>query len=304
MGWRWPWRRRASVDVRRGALIAAPAHQVWELVSDSRLFERTAARGHLWTFVVPGTPAGFVGERRVTLTRSGDDQITATLVERIAMEDGRQVVTRNLVNGIEMTTTVEPRGSTSCELSYVLGATDPADEPLAAASLDARLARMSAHVAGEPPSAGRSDVPVLDHVEVRAVRVVVVGTVLAPPAEVWTAVRTAGGVLVELAEPDGACVTTVPGTPAGEVGEQICIVAFDPPFVQVLEVVAQEVGRSLTVRYRTAPTQVDRTVSLTPSAAGTDVTITIDFVAPVADLASQEARMRDVAETFLRCCQR
>ncbi|KQR11750.1 hypothetical protein ASF78_10975 [Cellulomonas sp. Leaf334] len=290
------------MEVRRGSLISAPAHQVWELVGDATLFARTAGPEHLWTFVVPGTPAGFVGERRVTLTRVRDDQVAATLVERIDMVHGRQVATRNLINGMELTTVVEERGPSSCQLTYVLR-TAPADESLAAASLDARLARVSAYVAGEPPPSGRPEVPLPDPVDVQMGQVVVVGTVSAPPAEVWATVRTAGGALAELARPEAATVVTVPGTPAGEVGERICIVAFDPPFVQVLEVVAQDVGRSVTVRYLTAPTTAARTVALMPSALGTQVAITIDFVAPGAELADHERRMRRVAETFLRCYQ-
>lgn len=311
MGRTW-WQRRGrgtgAMVVDRRALISAPASEVWELVSDAALFARTAAAEHLWTFVVPGTPAGFVGERRVTLARADDDRISATLVERVDMEAGRSVVSRNLTNGIEMTSIIEPLGPSSCELTYRVRATVPKDEleahvSLASASLDARLERMSAHVAGVP---ARSEHPARrdhDHVQQAAGRAVAVGTVAAPPAEVWPAVRTTGVDLLDATGQGAASVVALPDTPVGEVGEQICIVASDPPFVQVLEVVAQDVGRSVTVRYLTAPTRVDRTVTLAPSSAGTDVTVSIDFVAPAAEIHEHEARMRVVAETFLRCFQ-
>jgi len=281
---------------------------VWELVSDSELFARTAAADHLWTFVVPGTPVGLVGERRISLSGGRGRPISGAIVERIAMDPGRRLVTRGLKTEVEVTTTVEPLNSGICVLTYGVrgpsrfGRLDEHRETVAR-SLDRRLLRMSAYVTGQaiPPDEPQVWSPDLsDHLPGR---VVVTGTVSAPPGVVWSAARIAGGSVVDRAAPRSATVATIPGTPAGEVGEQICIASYDPPFVEVIEVTAQEAGRSLAVRYLTAATPVDKTVTLTPNGDGTDVTITIEFVAVPERLADQTARMRHVADVFLRSYQ-
>jgi hypothetical protein len=295
-------------DVVRGAVIHAPAAAVWDLVSDTDQFHRTATADHLWTFVAPGSPVGQVGERRVSLSRAPDGQVTAALVERTELIPGRRLVTKALTTSLTTTTTVEPRGDGACELTFRGRTVAPSVGPDAhltavVGAFDRRLARVSAVATGQAlPVAPAPHAPP-DTSDWTAHRITERGVVMAPPSRVWPVVRLTGGRL----RPDerGAMVVaTVPGTPQGRVGELLCTIGVDPPTVDVQEVVLDEVDRTFGVRYVSAATPVTRTVTLVPRTRGTEVSIEIEFrLPPSASPRTQAKHFRRAARTFLQCYQ-
>ena len=146
---------------------------------------------------MPGTPSGAVGERRVIISEAGDGRLTVVMTERIDMEPGRRIVNRGLFAGrltgcSVMTTTVEPLGPDSCEVTYAVAGSLPAS--VAEPSVERRLQRIAALATGQEPPAPPAPLPVaVSRSSTRRARRRTSGPIFASPEDVWAALRPHAG---------------------------------------------------------------------------------------------------------------
>ncbi len=260
--------------VRRG--FDRPAAEVWALLPDALL-----GADEMPTFVVPGTAVDDIGEVRCLVRRRGDGALVGSLHELLAIVPGHTRVTREVRQlPLVTTTTVEPTSDTSCEVAVWLtfpSIRKEAEEMRARMAIVPRvqLDELTDRLAGLPPVATRRTQH--DESDLRSAEVHVRDTLPATPADVWAVVRPAENARLDQADPD-AVTFTVPGTPAGEVGEKICLVArWRPPIREaaILEVIAQESGTSFAVRSLSAPHLLAQAVVLKAVPGGTEMTVTV-----------------------------
>lgn len=285
--------------VRR--VVDAPAPDVWALLPDVLLGSDV-----LPTFVVPGTPAGEVGELRCVVTRRSDGALAGTVHELLAIVPGRTRVHSEAqqYQDFVTTTTVEPVSETACEVAVWFTfqtSRKKAETSRRQAEVvpGLHLDRLVDHLAGVP--APPTVLVPHDESDLDGTEIVVSSIVGAPPAEVWAVVRPAEQARLDQDDPD-AVTFTVPGTPAGQVGEQICLVArWRPPVreVAILEVIAQDPGRSFAVRSLSAPHLLAQAVVLDAVPGGTQVTVIVSLQDHGPVLARESARRRAAAAAYL-----
>ncbi|WP_421742991.1 hypothetical protein [Cellulomonas sp.] len=293
--------RLTSVTTVVRRVFDVPAPDVWALLPDVPL-----GPDALPTFVLPGTPEGEVGEVRCVLKRRSDGALAGTLHELLAIAPGHTRVHRETREhqSLVTTTTVQPVSDSSCEVAVWFTfqtSRRKADEMRLRMEVVPRLQldRLSDHLAGTPT--GPALVEPHDESDLDGTELVVSTVVPTNPAAVWAVVRPAEQARLDLDDPD-AVTFTVPGTPQGEVGEQICLVArWRPPVREaaILEVIAQDPGRSFAVRSLSAPHLLAQAVVLKAVPGGTEVTVIVSLQEPARVLAREAAGRRAGAEAYL-----
>ncbi|MBB2923252.1 hypothetical protein [Cellulomonas cellasea] len=292
--------RLTTVTAVARRVLAAPAPDVWALLPEVPLDAAVP------TFVVPGTPVGAVGEVRCVLRWRRDGALVGTLHELLAVVPGHTRVQRERqeLQTLVTTTTVDPLPDGSCRVAVWFAfqtARRGADAARTRMEVVPRrqLALLADRLAGAPA------VPAVlephDESDLDGHELMVSTTVPATPEAVWAVVRPAEAARLDVADPD-AVTFTVPGTPAGEIGEQICVVAtWRPPVREaaVLEVIAQDPGRSFAVRSLSAPHLLAQAVVLEAVPGGTEVTVVVSLQEHAPVLAREAARRWDAAEAYL-----
>ncbi len=298
-------RTLTNVTTSARRVLDAPADAVWALLPDVAYGPDVVA-----TFVVPGTPTGEVGECRCVLTRRPDGALVGVVHELLAIEPGRARVyqERQEHQNLVTTTTVEPASDLSCEVAVWFTfqtSRKAADEMRARAQAIPRgqLDRLADHLAGTPatPAETRSH----DESDLVGGEVLRSAVVDASVEAVWAAVRPAEQARLDTDDP-AAVTFTAPGTPRGEVGEQICmVVTWTPPAreVTMVEVVAEDPGRSFTVRSLSTAHLLTRTVVVKPVAGGTEVSVLLRMLEHEARLKRLLAERSAGVEAYLdRIC--
>ncbi|WP_199422400.1 SRPBCC family protein [Actinotalea solisilvae] len=299
------WQRRGSsprrpdltpvpIVVERALPVAAPAEVALGVLADPASAAFQVSEPGAFGFVVPGTPAGAVGERRVVVVPDPwSHALLGAVSDVVEVVRGRRVVVVPRAAGrpLRRTFAAEPTGPDSCVLRIALDAHAPAagvglmHETLAP-ELEHALAAVAHHLGDGPPPAPPREGVVLRNIrrddEHRAwraaaaprVTVTVHATVVvpAPALRVWLAVTDARHDHWWQPDPD-AVAFTVPGTPPGRPGELRCVVRHGGGGLEatLAETLAVDEGEAFVTRDRGFFSGV-RTTWLEPVAGGTRVT--------------------------------
>ncbi|MBX9244055.1 SRPBCC family protein [Actinotalea ferrariae] len=280
--------------VERALHVAAPAERALAVLADPASTAFTAGEPGGFGFVVPGTPAGAVGERRVVVHPDPwSSALIAAVADVVDVVPGRRVVVlpRGAGRPLRRTMTAEPTGPDSCVLRVALDAFAPASgialmQETLGPELEHALAAVAHHLGVGPPPAPPHESVVLRNIrkddERRAwrsagvprvtVRVHASVDVAAPPLRAWLAVLDARHDHWWQHDPD-AVAFTVPGTPSGQVGELRCVVAHGSSGLEATfaETVAVDEGAAFVTRDRGFFAGV-RTTWVEPATGGTRVT--------------------------------
>ena len=299
--------------------VAAPAEAVMSFIADTRNAALLMDQADGVRVVpVPGTPVGEVGERQVVIVPWPAGYVT-TVREVVARGPERIVTRTSAPSGLLSSFAVEPLGPETCRLFHVRSVAvtaQLADQLRATVPQGVRwaLASIAHHVAGAPavgppPGASTAEDRSRRAAELRALhtRAGVQRTATeasieidAPPPVVWALVSDARH---EPAAPDRADTVcfTVPGTPAGAVGELRCRVhgTAERATAELSELVALDIGRMLATR-QVAPGIHDRvtTVMLEPVGTRSRVTCRVELVDHDPAPAARERRRAEL-EAYL-----
>lgn len=259
--WRDDQRQRAvqrlplvQVRVREQVAVPGSAAEIWRFVSDPGNDGAVIGGSHVRTFVVPGTPAGAVGELRCTVLRRPDGTWAGQLLQVVERVGGVRFAGRALSLGHRHLET-----ATVADGLLTWEAVVETQEPLAGQvedvvrrSVATHLSRIAALLGGEVPQE-----PVVPFVSSCADRSPLVDVELEVSADLrvspdvaWALVRDARSAAHESSDPT-ATSFTVPGSPRGQVGELVCVIVSAPDGGRVAtfqQVVGQEPGRSVVTR--------------------------------------------------------
>lgn len=282
------------IVVERALPVAAPAEVALGVLADPASASLQVSEPGAFGFVVPGTPAGAVGERRVVVVPDPwSHALLGVVSDVVEVVPGRRVVVmpRGAGRPLRRTLTADPTGPDSCVLRVALDAHAPADgvalmHETLAPELDHALAAVAHHLGVGPPPAPPHESVVLRNIrrddERRAWRTAAVphvtvtvhasAVVPAAPLRVWLAVTDARHDHWWQPDPD-AVAFTVPGTPAGRPGELRCVVRYGGGGLEATfaETLAVDEGQAFVTRDRGFFSGV-RTTWVEPVAGGARVT--------------------------------
>lgn len=280
--------------VTRSLAVRAPAERAFAVLADPANAPLRTGSPASFGFVVPGTPAGMVGERRcVVVPSTFGTALVGAVSDVVEVVPGRRLVLMPRGPGRPLRTTLaaEPTGPDTCVLRVSVHATAPAAgtaliDELHGAELEHDLAAVAHVVAGGPPPG-----PVVEGVLAKRMRtaddraawqlataprttitVHAAVDVPVPPVRAWLAVADARGDRWWDHDPD-AVSFTVPGTPAGRVGELRCVLRHETGGLgtAIAEVLAVDEGRALVTRDRGHQPGV-RTTWVEPAPGGSRIT--------------------------------
>ena len=258
--WRVDQRQRAvrrlplvEVHVRDEVALPQSSGEIWRFITDPANDGPVLGAAHVRTFVVPGTPAGAVGEVQCTVLRvpTGRGGQLLQVVERV---EGVRFAGRALSLGIRhVETATVADGLLSWE------AVVETQEPLAAQvralvqqRVAGHLARIATLLDGAVP--GEQVVPFVTSCDDRSalvdVEVHVSADLRVSPEVAWAHLRDARTVAFASSDPT-ATSFTVPGSRQGEVGELVCVLAGTPDGgrgATFQQVVGMDPGRSIVTR--------------------------------------------------------
>ncbi|WP_146929830.1 hypothetical protein [Cellulomonas xylanilytica] len=243
-----------QVRVREQVALPASAATIWSLVGDTGNDAAVVGPSHVRTFVVPGTPAGAVGELRCTVLRRPDGSWAGHLLQVVERVEGVRFAGRALSLGFRHLETV-----TVADGLLTWEAAVETQQPVAAQvqalvqrNVAGHVARIAAVLDGDAPA--EDTVPFVTSCDDRSALVdveVSVSADLRIPVDVaWAHVRAARSVALESADPT-ATSFTVPGSPQAEPGELVCVIAATSDGGRAAtfqQVVGQEAGRSVVSR--------------------------------------------------------
>ena len=249
-------RRHPQVQVRVREQVAVPqsAAELWRFISDPAHDGPIVGAAHVRTFVVPGTPAGAVGEVQCMVLRRPDGSWAGQLLQVVERVEGVRFAGRALSLGYRHLET-----ATVADGLLTWEAVVETEEPLAGQvrtavqkSVAGHLARIAALLDGDVPQ--EQVVPFVSSCDDRSALVDLEITVSADlrvtPEVAWAHVRDSRTVALESSDPT-ATSFTVPGTRQGDVGELVCVIVGTPDGGRIAtfqQVVGGEPGRSTVTR--------------------------------------------------------
>lgn len=231
----WRHRRKVQAHLRRPLVtahvceqVAVPrtAAEIWAFVTDPGNEGAILGAQHVRSFVVPGTPAGAVGEVLCTVVRQGDGSWKGVLGETVERVEGVRLVVRVLSEGHGHRETVTVADG---ELTWEVAAeTHPehveALRPRLSAALVEHLGRIAACMTGQvAPEVDAPCVPrCADGGSIVDIEVTAAIEIASSAEDAWELVADAERVALESSDPS-AVSFTVPGSRRGEVGELVCV---------------------------------------------------------------------------------